>query len=345
VQFVGSALTIAVPTGYVGTFDVSVTVADPFLASATQTFTVLADTPPELAAIPNQVFLPGQPRQIQLSASDADNDPLSYSAVVIRAEERAYQLDQSLGLSSDGNFSTNWGGRNEKWIRGNGSAWYFILPSGELYRWNGSNAAAGTPVATLDERYHANPSLLYNAPDPASVPGPTVHFAGSRLTITDTTGYSWPYQVSVTVTDLVGASDSETFFVYTGSPPELAPVSDQVTQPGESIVVELSASDPDDDGLSYAAVVISMEDVAYEATATLRRTGAAGMKNGFKATAPSGTSSCPMVNSASGTAAHRLPASSSLRSTSAITPTPACFMPRPILRRFRRPRSSSAARH
>src|SRR5262249_57937156 len=83
----------------------------------------------------------------------------------------AYVLDWTLGLSSGGDYYYNWGGRQEKWLQGSGGAWYFILPSGAFYHWDGGAGASGTLVATVDPSYWANPSDLWHAPISWSVTG------------------------------------------------------------------------------------------------------------------------------------------------------------------------------
>ncbi len=42
-----------------------------------------------------------------------------------------------LGLYSTGNYHTNWGGQEEKWLRGDGGQWYYIKPSGDIFEWRG----------------------------------------------------------------------------------------------------------------------------------------------------------------------------------------------------------------
>lgn len=42
-------------------------------------------------------------------------------------------------------FHTDWGGQQEKWLKGSGGQWYFITPEGDLFRWNGVDA----PVAAV----------------------------------------------------------------------------------------------------------------------------------------------------------------------------------------------------
>ena len=41
-----------------------------------------------------------------------------------------------LGLYCVEDYSTNWGGRDEKWMRGLDDRWFYVLPDGDIYRWN-----------------------------------------------------------------------------------------------------------------------------------------------------------------------------------------------------------------
>ncbi|MBI2479580.1 MAG: S8 family serine peptidase, partial [Planctomycetia bacterium] len=79
----------------------------------------------------------------------------------------AYELDQAKGLKFSGKDHLNWGGTNEKWLQGN-DGWYFIRPSGEVYKWVGSGKASGSLVATLDTSYYSDLSKLFDAKLPAA---------------------------------------------------------------------------------------------------------------------------------------------------------------------------------
>ena len=76
----------------------------------------------------------------------------------------AFQLDQSYGLRAAGSYSHNWGGLGEKWVSSRNGDWFYILPAGELYRWNSnSTPPTGEHVATLTAAFHADPTLLHDA--------------------------------------------------------------------------------------------------------------------------------------------------------------------------------------
>jgi hypothetical protein len=76
--------------------------------------------------------------------------------------------------SSAGNFYLNSLGGNEKWIEGMISAkspanqnnpWYYILPDGSVYEWDGSGTLSGTRVSgiTADPNLWHRPEMLCNA--------------------------------------------------------------------------------------------------------------------------------------------------------------------------------------
>ncbi|MEZ6045365.1 MAG: hypothetical protein R3C11_07230 [Planctomycetaceae bacterium] len=61
------------------------------------------------------------------------------------------------------NYHFNRRGHNEKYMLGE-TGWYFILPTGDVYRWN-RNIEESRFVAHLDTSYYDNPELLYTAGD------------------------------------------------------------------------------------------------------------------------------------------------------------------------------------
>jgi hypothetical protein len=81
----------------------------------------------------------------------------------------ASQLNDSLNLHYGGSYVLNWGGWNEKWIKGAGGAWYFITPSGGFYEWSGHTGLANSRLVTsLDSTYYVSPNKLFDAPPPAT---------------------------------------------------------------------------------------------------------------------------------------------------------------------------------
>jgi hypothetical protein len=93
----------------------------------------------------------------------------------VRYLHRANAVGDYYGLYLTSKLHFNWGGKNEKWLRGlkrdqEGSveeAWFYITPEGDLYRWDGVDA----PVASLMREFQRK----YNGP---SLSGTLVHSYG-----------------------------------------------------------------------------------------------------------------------------------------------------------------------
>jgi subtilisin family serine protease len=181
-----------------------------------------ANTAPELSPIANQTMSVHQDAiSVVMTAVDREGDPLTFSAEVVPNDplaRRAYELDQRLKLGAPSALLQNRLRLQEKWMRGEGNAWYFILPNGELRHWTGS-AASSPAVATLSRDYWVNPRLLYNArPTPAIIPAEAVVLGvqGNVLTINPADGLVGQFQVRVTVSD--GAlTDAKVFTVTVGA--------------------------------------------------------------------------------------------------------------------------------
>jgi uncharacterized protein YkwD len=158
------------------------------------TGTSSSNQPPVLAAIANQTLSKtAGSLVVNLSATDPDGNALTYTATVA---SQAYTLKQTYGLFYGGSDYFNIGGRGEKWMRGAGGRWYFILPNGQLYQWDGSNSATGALIATLETAYYNNTSLLYNA-----TRGGKVTISGNQLTFTPDSGFVGKVTITVTVSD------------------------------------------------------------------------------------------------------------------------------------------------
>lgn len=80
--------------------------------------------------------------------------------------------DRHFYRPSTGNFSYHASGQREKWIKGEiakkspggqNNPWYFILPSGEVREWDGSENLSGALVGNFGRGVWDKPCLLYNA--------------------------------------------------------------------------------------------------------------------------------------------------------------------------------------
>jgi hypothetical protein len=232
-------------------------------------FTLNTNLPPTLDPIPDQTIPSTQNvLNVTLHATDPDGDPITYSAT---AQSRAYVLTQQTGTLTYFSIYDNYGGRNEKWLQANGSGqWYFILPTGEFYRWDGGVGANGTLLGNVGASYWTDPTRLVNPP--ANQPHATLGISGNTLTITRDP--AWISGMVVTATASDGQlSDSKSFNVVvtsTNTPPVLSPIPDQTIPSGQQVLnVSLSASDPDGDPLSFLVTAQSTAYVLTQQTGTL----------------------------------------------------------------------------
>ena len=258
---VGNQLIISPGDGFLGNFNVTVTVTDGAVTDS-ETFNVsVTNTPPELS-IGNQTIPHTQETlTIDLPQFDADGDPLSYTAEIQAGGDplaiRAYELDQELGLYKNGSYGQDWGGWQERWMQSASQTPYFITPDGTFYRWGGSMSGS-TMIAEFDPSYYDDPTKLHEAPLPeltVDAQGSTAAVVGNQLIITPGDGFLGNFNVTVTVTD--GAvTDSETFNVsVTNTPPELSIGNQTIPHTQETLTIDLPQFDADGDPLSYTAEI------------------------------------------------------------------------------------------
>lgn len=104
------------------------------------------------------------------------NLPQNGTYSIREAGTMAWFISHDYVLFPTGSFSQNYGGTNEKWIKGQvlnqyGTPWYFIRPDGSFYAWDGTphTASGGTgpgnsnPLAKLDPIYWWYPDMLFDA--------------------------------------------------------------------------------------------------------------------------------------------------------------------------------------
>lgn len=184
------------------------------LASASWSYTVAlagAPLPPILNPIANQTLSSGQVNAVvNLVAIDPNNDPLTFSAT---AESIERYLDQSLDLKFSGQDFLNWGGRNEKWLLGN-AGWYYLLPTGEFYRWLGGSLDNAILIERVNPAAYLNLALLYDAP--ANNSNAVLTIVGNVLTVNPLDTFVGKIFVTAKVTDTSGGSDTKSFLVTVG---------------------------------------------------------------------------------------------------------------------------------
>jgi subtilisin-like proprotein convertase family protein len=210
-------MTITPPTGYTGTFQVTVSAADGSAADRKSFLVTVTDQAPVLAAVNNQTVKQSQlPLAVNLSASDANND-LKPLVATVQGFSQAFDLEQQLGLFVNGSLFFNQFGQKEEWLFSSvQSKWYVILPDGELLQWDGTpNSLATSPlVARLSPSVWQNPSLLFNAQRPVAPSGVTasINQATQVLTVNAPSGFTGVFRVLVAATDGIHTTQ-ESFLV------------------------------------------------------------------------------------------------------------------------------------
>ena len=82
----------------------------------------------------------------------------------------ALRLDQKYGLALSGTDRQNYGGQEERWLKG-ANGWFYITQAGDFYRWNGKavkqkSPLGGTLLASPGIPYYRDISLLHAAKNP-----------------------------------------------------------------------------------------------------------------------------------------------------------------------------------
>jgi Calx-beta domain len=167
------------------------------------------NTPPVLAPIADQTVPASQQVvMVPLSATDANGDPITFSAT---AQSLAYSLKVQYALFTDGQFNFNAIGMQEKWLQGNGDGRYYILANGELYQWH-ANGAPATLLGNVGTSYYEDPMRLVNAA--VNDPHATLSISGNVLTITRDLSWVSAVLVTVTASDGRGGIDTKTFIIF-----------------------------------------------------------------------------------------------------------------------------------
>ena len=223
--------------------------------------------PPTLAPIANQTLTTGQTILVPLTVTNPAGSTLTYSATEIYLPALAYQLDQKYGFQNAGSYNTNLLGLDEKWIEGNGSVWYCILPDGELRRYAGSAAQtllATNLIATLDPSFWTDPSKLWNAPY-AGMPPAVFSFKGNTLSVRSPAAWLGTFSVMVTISN-AQYSVQQTFNVTeaaasppppAATPPVLTPIANQTMAHSlHTLALPLSATETGSAAITYSAQVL-----------------------------------------------------------------------------------------
>jgi subtilisin-like proprotein convertase family protein len=221
----GNTLTLTIPDGFVGTSLIEVTASDGVLTTNPPlTFQLVStDTPPVPNTIPNQTASQsGSPLHVTLSATDAENDPITYTATAV-GYSPAYNLQQIYQFKGVGYYTDSSGAAAyvmTSSVLGGSGGYYLVDPAtGDVYAYDGSGSYAHTfansanLIANLSPDIYTMPTLLTNAQPPAAS-GALVSVSGNTLTINvGSVSPGTVFQVIVAAND--GAETTRTSFLVT----------------------------------------------------------------------------------------------------------------------------------
>ena len=231
----GHTVTVNTDPNFVGSLIVKVTAKDPAGLATSQFFKLtMTSLTPTLAIVPPgplALSKAGTPLTVELVGNDPDSGntkPLNYVVTVtdVSAAAQAFALQQAQNLFVDGSLFFNYYGQQEIWLRSHVTgAWYGITPDGAVHLLDPAHLL-GPVVANLGTAYYNNYNLLLTATNPGSLAlNKQVSAAfdpsnpdAMNLTLNWTnpsfpSSGNYPVLVSVTVTNSVGSSTTQTFVV------------------------------------------------------------------------------------------------------------------------------------
>ncbi len=280
------------------------------VASTTFTWNVAAvNVDPVLTSIGNLLSGEGQTISLTVTATDVDNDTLTFSAIGLPP---SLSIDSNSGLISG--------------VTDPGTATYTVtvtVDDGnggtdfETFDWMvvGNDDPVLDPIGAQSDAEGDTISLAVTAADPNA--GDVLTFSATGLpdgltinsstgaitgTVTQTAATGSPYTTTVTVDDGVGGTDDETF-QWDIAAVNVAPVATnpgtQTSNEGDTVSVTIAATDADGDTLTFSATGLPTGLTINTATGAITGTIAAGAATGspyaVTVTVGDGTTTIPVA--------------------------------------------------
>ena len=242
-----------------GTYTVSVTATDGFLTSAARTVTVavLANTAPAITAVPNQTVRAGQSLSFNITATDAENDPVTLSAS---------------GLPAGSSFSVGEGAAVFFWpapVAGS----YTVIVNATDGVLNSSRSVSITVTANTapvlatiaTQTVRAGGSVAFTA-TATDAENDAVTFAATGLptgaTFSSAGAFAWSnatpigtYNVSITASDglLTSAARVVAIEVRANTAPSVTQVNNFTVRLQSAVNLTITGTDPQSDALTFSA--------------------------------------------------------------------------------------------
>ncbi|MDA1014643.1 MAG: hypothetical protein O3A00_09360 [Planctomycetota bacterium] len=180
--------------------------------------------------------------------SEIGGQPATHSVSIVQDLATELNAAHNLYVFRE-DFAFNWGGQQELWLRGD-QGYYFILPSGDFSLWQGSFENSQL-LGTLDISYYEDPARTTTR-EPIPVEAST---SDSLLTIDPAATFVGEFNVVLTTT-VDGVASSQTFNVdVTNQAPTVSSLSDVTMSADDTQLIDLLASDLDNDELTITARV------------------------------------------------------------------------------------------
>ncbi len=260
----GNQLLIDPRMEFVGSFDVDVVKSNGHVNRVERisvTVDAVSNAAPQINAIADQTISHSETElRVPFVVSDDDGDALNVVAQIVQPE--IYQLDQEFDFTSDGNYHENWGGQNERWVTANEGEgrWYYLLPNGQLFRWEGSFEESSV-VADLGTAVYSDPALLTDAQAVEA----DVFVDGNEIVVQPDSGFIGPILVNATVSDGLESASTEFEVTVTNDGPVLSVASELTVAAGGTVSTDVTATDANGDELIWSVEVVPSEALQLDA--------------------------------------------------------------------------------
>lgn len=241
-------------------------------ASGTVTVTVTPNTAPVAAPVTGttrgSTTKAGTPVTVELSATDIDADKITYAPGLLLSNvgtatvaEGTNKLTFTPAADVSGTVTFGYVAEDSRGATGTSTVTITVAPNGTPVAavvngsTRGSNTAAGTPVTvTLSAVDPEGDQMTYAGPAGLATSVGTATVVGDQLTFTPAAGVFGPQPFGYTVTDSRGAVGSGTVSITVGTngAPVVASINTS-TRTNDAKTIPLTATDPDNDGVSITA--------------------------------------------------------------------------------------------